>query len=83
MGEHATLEVCPVLAFYEAGDRSPLRSRSGEEGEELLSDDLVQERLFGLVAGVVDDGESSVGTETRGRSRTPIRLSQCGEMNES
>lgn len=66
MGEYATLEVRPDLALDESGDGRPLRSRSGEEADELCTDDFVEERRLGLVADVVFDGWASTGTSSAG-----------------
>jgi hypothetical protein len=64
MGQHAALEIRPDLALDEAGDGSALRSRADEKRHELRADDLVEQSLLGLVADVVGDGGSSVGTGT-------------------
>ena len=42
------------LALNEAGDRSALLARVGEEALEVLSHDFVEQCLLGLVALVVD-----------------------------
>ncbi len=62
VGEQSALEVRADLAFDEAGDRGACRASAGEERDELCADDLVEEGLLGLVAGVVGDGWVSTGT---------------------
>lgn len=81
MGQHTAFEIGSDLALDEAGDGRSLRSRSGEEGDELRADDLVQERLLGLVADVVCDGEASAGTASTGRGETlsGYRMTEWGE----
>ncbi len=67
VGQHAAGEVRADLALDEAGHGGALRSRAGEEGDELRADDLVEESLLGLMAGVVGDGAISAGTATTWR----------------
>ena len=62
VGQDSALEIRADLALDEAGDGSTLRSGMGEEGDELRADDFVEKGLLGLVAGVVGDGEASIGT---------------------
>ena len=62
VGENAALEVRPDLTLDESGDGGVLPSRTAEKGDELRADDLVEKGLLGLVAGVVGDGEASIGT---------------------
>jgi len=76
MGEYATLEIRPDLAFHEGSDGSLLRFRSGEEGDELRADDRVEEGLLGLMSRVVGDGGLSAGTGTgKGRRADASRFS--------
>jgi len=70
VSQNAAFEVGADLAFDEAGDGRPHRSRAGEEGLELVADDLVEERFLGLVAFVLD-GEGAVGTGARRRGERP------------
>ena len=67
VGEYAAREIRPDLAFHEAGDGRSLRSRSGEDGDELRTDDRLEEGLVGFVANVVGDGWASAGTASTGR----------------
>ena len=66
VGQHAALERRADLALDEASDGDALRSRSGEEGDELRADDFVEKGLLGFVASVVCDGEESAGTASTG-----------------
>ncbi len=62
MSEYPALEIRTDLSLDESGDGCALPSRPSQEGLELFADDLVQKRLFGLVAFVSDDGQQSSGT---------------------
>jgi hypothetical protein len=52
--QDSAAEVGAQLALNEAGDRSALLARVGEEALEVLSHDFVEQCLLGLVALVVD-----------------------------
>jgi hypothetical protein len=67
VGEDAALEIAADLAFDEAGDGRPHRSCAGEEGLELVADDLMEKGLLGLVTFVPVDGGGSGGTGSRRR----------------
>ncbi len=62
MSEYPALEIGADLSFDESGDGRALPSRPSQEGFELFTNDLVQKRLFRLVAFVFDDGKQSIGT---------------------
>ncbi len=70
VSENSAFQVGTDLALDEAGHGSTIAPRSGEEGLDLLPDDLVKERLLGLVAFVLD-GEGSVGTGAERRGERP------------
>ncbi len=70
MSENSAFQVGTDLALDEAGHGSAIAPRSGEEGLDLLPDDLVKERLLGLVAFVLD-GEEAVGTGAKRRGERP------------
>ncbi len=55
------------LALDEARDGHASRSCAGEEGLELVADDLMEEGLLGLVTFVPVDGEGSSGTGSKRR----------------
>ena len=81
MGEDAALEIAADLAFDEAGDGRPHRSCAGEEGLELVADDLMEKGLLGLVTFVLVDGGGSSGTSSKrrgGRSQSgPLGSAQA------
>jgi hypothetical protein len=56
--EDSAIEVGAQLALHEASDRRALLVRIGKEGLEILSHDLVEQGLFGLVALVLDGAGS-------------------------
>ena len=77
--EYAALEIGSQFSLDETGDGRALLSCAGQEGFELLADDLVEERLFGLVAFVLDE-KGSTGTcchepATQTACRSPKRSS--------
>jgi len=66
-----------------SGRRRPRRSSAGEEGFELVADDLAKERLFGLVTFVPVDGWEPSGAgrkrrdeRSRGRDIAGLRASR-------
>jgi len=59
VSEHTAVQIGADLALDEAGDRHVSRSCTGEEGLELVADDLMEEGLLGLVTFVPVDGEGS------------------------
>ncbi len=62
MSEYPALQIGADLSLDEPGNRGTLPPRPSQEGFELFTNDLVQKRLFGLVAFVFDDGKQSIGT---------------------
>ncbi len=56
--EDSAVEISPQFALHEASDRRALLVRIGKEGLEILSHDLVEQGLFGLVALVLDGAGS-------------------------
>jgi hypothetical protein len=56
VGQHPAGQIRPHLTFDEAGDGGALAACAGEEGLEVLSYDLVEQRLLGLAALVLDGG---------------------------
>ena len=65
MSEDPTFEIGADLSLDEPGDGRVLPPRPSQEGFELIADDLVKKRLFGLVAFVSDGGKQSIGTMRR------------------
>ena len=68
--ENAAVEIRAELAFDEPGHRSPLLACIGEKGLEVLSYDLVEQCLLGLVAFVVDGWGSSGDRAQRQESKS-------------
>jgi len=66
----AAVEIPAELALDEPGHRSPLLACIGEEGLEVLSYDLVEQCLLGLVAFVVDGWGSSRDRAQRQESKS-------------
>ena len=62
MSEYPALQIGADLSLDEPGNRGTLPPRPSQEGFELFTNDLVQKRLFGLVAFVFDGGKQSIGT---------------------
>jgi hypothetical protein len=62
VSEHTAVQIGTDLALDEAGDGHVSRSCSGEEGLELVADDLMEEGLLGLVTFVPVDGGKPIGT---------------------
>jgi hypothetical protein len=62
MSEYPALEIGADLSLDEPGDGRALPSRPSQEGFELFTNDLVQKRLFRLVAFVSDGDKESIGT---------------------
>ena len=79
MGEYTAVQIGADLALDELGDGRPGRSCSGEEGLELVADDLMEEGLLGLVAFVPVDGEGSSGTGSKRRGER----SQSGPLGSA
>jgi len=54
MGQHATREMGPELTFDEARHGHTAIPRTGQEGLEFFSEDLMKKRLLGLAACAFD-----------------------------
>jgi len=63
--DHVVDEMRADLPLHEPGNGRALPSRPSQKGFELLANDFVQKRLFGLVAFVLDDDKESIGTMGR------------------
>jgi len=79
VGEDAAREIAADLAFHEASDGRPRRSRACEEGLELVADDLMEKRLLGLVTFVPVDGVEPIGTGSKRRGER----SQSGPLGSA
>ena len=72
--EDAAVEIRAELALDEPGHRSSLLACIGEEGLEVLSYDLVEQCLVGLVTFVVDGWGSSGDRAPRQKSKSRAAL---------
>jgi len=61
MSKYSALQIRTDLSFDEPGDGRTLPPRPSQKRLDLLTNDLVQKRLFGLVAFVSDGDKESIG----------------------
>jgi len=61
MSEHTALEICTDLSLDETGNGRALPSCPSQKRLELFANDLVQKRLLGFMAFVLDGDKTSLG----------------------
>jgi len=86
--QDAAVQIGAQFALYEAGDRRALLARAREKALEVLSNDLVEQCLLGLMALVLDGAMPSRDRVLMGRQQDWCRLdvhssSRVGEGAET